>query len=155
VGFKYIADLFLKKKIIFGGEESACLTIKDHLPEKDGILAGLLVAEIVASAKKPLSELIENLHQKYGRRVFKQESRPISLEVEKKLTELIASPPGELAGRKVENVVKLDGIKLDFSGDDWVLLRLSGTEPLIRCYAEAEEEAEVDKLMKAAWEKIG
>ena len=154
VGFKYIADLFLKQKIIFGGEESACLTVKDHLPEKDGILAGLLVAEIVATSGKPLSELVEELHQKYGRRVFKQESRPISLEIEKKLTALIASPPAELAGRQVEKVVTVDGLKLDFSGDDWVLLRLSGTEPLIRCYAEAEEETEVNKLMKAAWEKV-
>lgn len=154
VGFKYIADLYLQKKIIFGGEESACLTIKDHLPEKDGIIAGLLVAEIVASAQKPLSELIENLHHKYGRRVFKQESRPLSLDTEKKLNQLINNPPPELAGRKVENVVRIDGIKLDFRDDDWVLLRLSGTEPLIRCYAEAGEEKDVNRLISAAWEQI-
>ncbi len=154
VGFKYIADLFLQKKIIFGGEESACLTIKDHLPEKDGIIAGLLVAEIVASSQKPLSELIDNLYRKYGQRVFKQESRPLSVEMKNKLDHLISNPPPELAGRKVESVVRIDGIKLDFKDDDWVLLRLSGTEPLIRCYAEAGEEEKVENLISAAWKLI-
>lgn len=154
VGFKYIADLYLKNKIIFGGEESACIAIKDHLPEKDGIIAGLLVAEIIAAEGKPLSRLIEDLFKKYGQRVGCQKSIPLTKDKEERLEKLIKNPPRELADRPVVNIETIDGIKLDFSNDDWVLLRFSGTEPLIRCYSEAENKREADKLMQAVLKRI-
>ena len=149
VGFKYLADLFLRKKIIFGGEESACVAIKGHLPEKDGIYAGLLLAEMLAESGKKLSEVIEDLFRKYGKRVGRQKSIPLTSENGKKLRKLIKSPPSELAGRKVCNIETLDGIKLDFSDDDWLLLRLSGTEPIIRCYGEAGSKKVLDELMQS------
>jgi phosphoglucomutase len=148
VGFKYIADLFLEKKIIFGAEESACMAIKDHLPEKDGIFAGLLVVEMMAAMGKTLSEMIVDLFNKYGKRVGQQKNIPLHSEREKKLEELKQNPPAKLGERKVLNSKIIDGIKLNFSKDDWILLRPSGTEPLIRCYAEAGSKKDVDHLMK-------
>jgi len=154
VGFKYLADLFLKKKIIFGGEESACLAIKDHLPEKDGIYAGLLVAEMIAATGKSLSQQIKELFQKYGKRVGKQKTIRLTPTNETKLKKLIKNPPLKFAGRKVINVETIDGIKLDFSDDDWILLRFSGTEPLIRCYGEAGTNKELTRLMHYGLEAI-
>ena len=154
VGFKYLADLFLKEKIIFGGEESACVAIKDHLPEKDGIFAGLLVAEMMASSGKSIQELIDDLFREYGKRVGGQKSMPLSAEKEKKLRKIIQNPPGKLGDRKVVNVETIDGLKLDFSDDDWFLLRFSGTEPCIRCYAESGTQKELERLMNQGLELI-
>ncbi len=154
VGFKYLADLFLKNKIFFGGEESACMAIKDHLPEKDGIFAGLLVAEMMAMAGKSLSELIDNLFRKYGKRVSGRKSIPLSVDIERKLRKAMKDPPKKFGGRKVVNVETIDGLKLDFSNDDWLLFRFSGTEPLLRYYAESGTENEVEKLIGLGRELI-
>jgi len=154
VGFKYIADLFLEKKIIFGAEESACMAIKDHLPEKDGIFAGLLAAEMMASSGKSLSEQVDDLFRKYGKRVGRQKTIPMTSARERKLKKLIKSPPRQLDKRKVVHSETIDGIKLDLSDDDWFLLRFSGTEPVIRCYAESESKKELEKLMKFGLELV-
>lgn len=154
VGFKYLAELFLKDKIIFGGEESACLVLKNHLPEKDGIIAGLLVVEMLATMKKPLSNLIESLYQNYGRKVDRQVSRPLTSGNERKLKNIIKNPPEKLGDREVINVETIDGLKLDFADDDWILFRFSGTEPLLRCYAEAGTERELNRLMKWGLERL-
>ncbi len=154
VGFKFIAELFLEDKIVFGGEESACLALKDHLPEKDGIIAGLLLVEILAAMGKPLSELIEDLFKKYGRRVGRQVSLVLTSENERKLKNLPKSSIEKLGDRKIINIETIDGIKLDFSDDDWILFRFSGTEPLIRCYVEAGNKKEMNKLMKLGLEKV-
>jgi phosphoglucomutase len=155
VGFKFIADLFLKNQIVFGGEESAALAVKDHLPEKDGIFAGLLVAEMVAVSGRPLAELVKGLFKEYGERVGGQRSVPLNPDREKSLRRLIKNPPAKLAGRYVIEATTIDGLKLDFSDDDWVLLRFSGTEPLVRCYAEAGSNKDLRALLKAGLEKLG
>jgi len=149
VGFKFLADLFLKKQIIFGGEESASIAVKDHLPEKDGILAGLLVTEMVAASGKSLSDLIRELFAEYGERIGAQKNIPLTPERHKKLKKLIKSPPGRLGGRPILKSETIDGLKLDFSDDDWLLLRFSGTEPLVRCYAEAGSKKDLRGLVKA------
>jgi phosphoglucomutase len=154
VGFKYIADLFLRDLIIFGGEESASIAVKDHLPEKDGILAGLLVAEMVAASGKSLAALLGDLFREYGERIGAQKDIPLTAERGKKLRKLIQSPPSRLAGRPVLMATAMEGLKLDLADDDWLLLRLSGTEPLIRCYAEAGSRADLEKLLKGAEEKL-
>ena len=154
VGFKYLADLFLKNKIIFGGEESACVAIKDHLPEKDGIFAGLLVAEMMASSGKTLSELIDDLFRKYGRREGSRKSIPLTADSEKKLRRLYKDPPGKLGDKKVLNIETIDGLKLDFSDDDWLLFRFSGTEPLLRYYAESGTKNEVERLIDMGMELV-
>ena len=148
VGFKYIADLFLRGEIIFGGEESASMAVKDHLPEKDGIFAGLLVIEMMAVTGKRLPELLRDLFQQYGRKYGGQRNIPLRPENERRLKQLILNPPSQVAGRKVVSVEKKDGIKLDFADDDWLLIRFSGTEPLIRCYAEAESKKDLARLLK-------
>ncbi len=155
VGFKFLADLFLKNQIIFGGEESACLVIKDHLPEKDGIMAGLLVAEMLAAKGGSLSQQIEGLFEKYGNLEGEHRDVPLTAEREKRLKRLIKKPPRKLGGREILNIETIDGLKLDFDGDDWCLLRLSGTVPLIRCYAEAGTEAELARLIKSGLELLG
>ena len=154
VGFKFLADLFLKDQIIFGGEESACIALKDHLPEKDGIIAGLLVAEMMAASGKKISEHLDDLFKKYGKRVGEQRTIPLTLDSERILRKLRNHPPSQLDRRKVSNVEIIDGIKLDFSNDDWILLRRSGTEPMIRCYAEAGTQKDVKRLLRSALEKL-
>jgi phosphoglucomutase len=128
--------------------------LKNHLPEKDGIIAGLLVAEILAVNNKSLSEKIEQLYVHYGRRVERQVSLPLTSENERKLRDLIKTPPEKMGNRSVINTETIDGIKLDFSDDDWILFRFSGTEPLIRCYAEAGSKKELDGLMTLALEWV-
>jgi phosphoglucomutase len=154
VGFKYLADLFLKGKIIFGGEESASLALKDHLPEKDGIIAGLLVVEMIATTGLSLSDQLKSLFAQYGKMVGLQKDIPLVGDRSKKLAKLIKNPPNNFAGRKVLKTETIDGVKLDLEHDDWILFRLSGTEPLIRCYAEAESEKEVRKLIDCGLEKL-
>jgi phosphoglucomutase len=154
VGFKYMADLFLRGHIVFGGEESACIAVKDHLPEKDGIFAGLLVAEMIAASGKSLRSLREALFEQYGTVVGGQRTLPLTPERAKKLKALVQNPPAKVGGRTVSQVETIDGIKLDLGRGDWVLLRLSGTEPVIRCYAEAASKRGVDDLLKKGMEAV-
>ncbi len=154
VGFKYIADLFLKGRIIFGGEESACIAVKDHLPEKDGIFAGLLVAEMIAVRGRTLGELKKDLFRRYGAVEGRHETVPLTPERAKKLKKFIQDPPKKFGSRKVVAIETIDGLKLDFEGDSWLLLRFSGTEPLIRCYAEAQNAADLDDLIEKGMESI-
>ncbi len=154
VGFKYMADLFLQGKIIFGGEESACIAVKDHLPEKDGIFAGLLVSEMIAAAGKNLSEIRKALFREYGTLVGGQRILPRTPAREKRLKEFMESPPSALGARKVEAVEIKDGINLEFADDAWLHLRFSGTEPVIRCYAEAASSRELDDLLARGMEFV-
>ncbi|HNS05696.1 MAG TPA: hypothetical protein PKH53_06800 [Candidatus Saccharicenans sp.] len=147
VGFKYLADLFIQGRIIFGGEESACLAVKDHLPEKDGIFAGLLVAEMVAAYGESLTELLARLFKKYGKMVGAQTNLELSPRISRRLNKLIKDPPEQVGRRRVVSVETMDGLKLVFSGDSWLTLRFSGTEPVVRCYSEAETRREAQALL--------
>lgn len=154
VGFKYMAELFLRGQILFGGEESACIAVRDHLPEKDGIFAGLLVAEMVAAAGRGLGDLRRDLFREYGELTGGQRTLPLTPERAKRLKALVMDPPAKLGRRKVTAVETIDGLKLDFDGDRWLVVRMSGTEPLIRCYAEAETREEVEALLKKGLETV-
>jgi phosphoglucomutase len=154
VGFKYMADLFLKGRIMFGGEESACIAVRDHLPEKDGIFAGLLVAEMIAATGRNLGGLRQALFKEYGEMVSGQRILPLTPERGKKLKALTENPPSKFGRRKVVSFETIDGLKLDFEHDAWIVLRLSGTEPLIRCYAEAETRKEVEGILKKGLEAV-
>ncbi len=154
VGFKYMADLYLKGQIMFGGEESACIAVRDHLPEKDGIFAGLLVAEMIAATGRSLSNLQADLFRTYGAMTSGQRTVPLTPERAKRLKALVQAPPAKFGRRKVLAVETLDGLKLDFEEDRWIVLRQSGTEPLIRCYAEAETAEEVEALLKKGLEAV-
>jgi phosphoglucomutase len=154
VGFKYIADLMLKGEIMFGGEESACMALRDHLPEKDGIMAGLLAAEMIAVTGRSLSELRQDLFRAYGTMVCGSVSVPLTPERGKKLAALAGDPPGTFAGLRVCSVETIEGVKFDFRDDAWTLLRLSGTEPLVRCYAEAGTRKEMELLLRKGIEAL-
>ncbi len=155
VGFKFIADLLLRGEIMFGGEESAALGLRDFLPEKDGIAAGLLAAEMVAKSGRSLAELLGDMEKEYGERFGGQKDVPLTPGREKALRKLVKSSPSKLAGRYVVNVETIDGVKFDFADDDWLLVRFSGTEPLVRCYAEARSRKDLRELLKAGLDKIG
>lgn len=150
VGFKYIGELIIQDKIVIGGEESAGLTIRGHVPEKDGILAGLLVAEMVAVRGKSLGEQLQALFTKVGSFYPVRENFHLTAEAKDKFTEKLKTDPKELAGRKVASIVRTDGLKLVFDDGSWVCYRLSGTEPVVRAYTEARTKEDSARLTKAA-----
>ncbi len=150
VGFKYIGELILEDKIAIGGEESAGLTIRGHVPEKDGILAGLLMAEMVAVRGKSLGEQLRELFGKVGSYYPVRENFRLTPEVKARFTEKLKADPTELSGRKVAEIVRTDGLKLIFDDGSWVCYRLSGTEPVVRAYTEARSEHDREALQAAA-----
>jgi len=149
VGFKYIGELISQDKIVIGGEESAGLTIKGHVPEKDGILACFLVAEMVAREGKTVRELLERLYGEVGRFVTRRDNLRLSPELEAAYAAKVAAVPVEIAGSKVCEVVTIDGVKLLLDDGSWMLFRKSGTEPVVRLYGEAGSEARLAEVMTA------
>jgi alpha-D-glucose phosphate-specific phosphoglucomutase len=150
VGFKYIGELIKQDKIAIGGEESAGLSIRHHVPEKDGILAGLLCCEAVARRKKPLQQQIRDLFGKVGSFYPERDNFRLTDDVKTKFTDKLKNDPVELAGRKVKQVVRTDGLKLVFADGSWVCFRLSGTEPVVRIYSEARSPDDLKKLAAEA-----
>ena len=151
VGFKYIGQLIREDKIALGGEESAGLTIRGHIPEKDGILACLLVAEMLAARNASISEQIQQLFRKVGRS-FAPTRENLHLTDEQKSLAIQKSKAdaSTLLGRKIKSIDRTDGAKFAFEDGSWILLRLSGTEPLLRLYVEAETPAASAKLVREA-----
>ncbi len=150
VGFKYIGELINADKIAIGGEESAGLTIRGHVPEKDGVLAGLLVAEMVATRGKTLGVQLQELFAKVGSFYPVRVNFRLTQQAMTAFTEKLKAEPTELSGRKVTDVVRIDGMKLILEDGSWVCYRLSGTEPVVRAYSEARSEQDVEKLSAAA-----
>jgi alpha-D-glucose phosphate-specific phosphoglucomutase len=150
VGFKYIGELIKADKIAIGGEESAGLSIRHHVPEKDGVLAGLLCCEMVAKRGKSLGEQLAKLFAKVGSFYPKRENFRLTAEVKEKFTKKLQSDPKEFSGRKLGEVVRKDGLKLVFDDGSWVCYRLSGTEPVVRVYCEAGTKNGLEKLSAAA-----
>jgi phosphomannomutase len=153
VGFKYIGELINGDKSAIGGEESAGMTIRGHVPEKDGVIAGLLVAEMVAARGKSLGVQLKELFAKVGSFYPVRENFHLTPEVKAAFTEKLKADPTELSGRKVTAVVRTDGLKLILEDGSWVCYRLSGTEPVVRAYTEARNEKDMEAL-KAAAEKF-
>jgi phosphoglucomutase len=144
----------IAKEIIFGGEESAGLTIEGHVPEKDGILADLLVAEMTGATGKTLDGLSEDLRREIGPYYSTRLDLPFTPEEGNALKARRASPPDRFAGRKVASVNLLDGMKLLLDDGSWILVRESGTEPVARVYAEAKTESDAVSLARAARELL-
>jgi phosphoglucomutase len=148
VGFKYIGEYIQQGRILLGGEESAGLSIRGHVPEKDGILACLLITEMVASRRKSLKNQLKDLFSQvgevYNRRLNVKLDPPISERVRSK----IASDVQEFHGRRVVEQNRVDGLKLLFGDGSWVLMRPSGTEPVVRFYAESTSIADLEKLLQ-------
>jgi phosphoglucomutase len=150
VGFKYIGELIKQDKILIGGEESAGLSIRKHVPEKDGVLAGLLCCEMVARRGTSLGEQLNDLFAKVGSFYPLRENFRLTPEVKEKFTEKLRRDPAEFNGMKVASAVRTDGLKLLLADGSWVCYRLSGTEPVVRVYSEARSEEALTKLSAAA-----
>jgi len=149
IGFKYLCRLMTERDILIAAEESGGLGVKGHLPERDGIFIGLLLCEIMAVRKKKLSELVDELMSEFGWHYFNRIDKLLTEKEKKRILAAYAKGVASLDGAKVTRVEKKDGTKL-FVDNGWVLVRASGTEPLIRFYAEADSPEAVERLLAAA-----
>jgi phosphomannomutase len=147
VGFKYLAQQLKKNEIEIACEENGGFSLKNHVPEKDGILAGLLTAEVVAAKRTPLSVLIQNMHKAYGPLFYERRNFPITYKLRNRVEKVLKNPPDKIAGRKVVKVNTIDGLKLYLDGNEWILIRLSGTEPAVRIYIESENRESINELL--------
>ncbi|MDD4334870.1 MAG: phosphoglucomutase/phosphomannomutase family protein [Desulfotomaculaceae bacterium] len=152
VGFKYISQCLTERGAVLGGEESGGLSVQGHVPEKDGILAGLLAAEIVAVHGQSLTALMEQVAEEFGRLYSERlDVRTSAQEKERVLRLLNGLKPAKLGKRQITGGTAVDGVKFLLDGGAWVLVRASGTEPLFRIYVEAgslEEMKEIQEDMK-------
>jgi phosphomannomutase len=148
IGFKYVSELMLERDILIGGEESGGIAIRGHLPERDGVLNSLFLAEVMADRKKTLGELTQELEAEFGPHCYER----MDLEIEKETAHGIVGQVGrgkfkKIAGFKVTGVDDLDGVKLLLGESAWLLVRASGTENLLRLYAEAPSKQQVRGLL--------
>lgn len=151
VGFKYICKLMREEDILAGGEESGGFGFKNYVPERDGILAGLLILEMMAYRKKSLTKILKDTEKSYGKFCYNREDCEYPEEKKKTLFEnLKKNTPKELAGVSVNEFSVKDGAKLIAKDGSWLLYRLSGTEPILRIYVEASSDSRVAAIMKEA-----
>ncbi len=162
IGFKNICDLMLEREILVGGEESGGIGITRHLPERDGILNALLIANVMAEEKRTLAQLVQDLQDKYGAHYYARLDMHIPNELKDSAIIRARSGVSEIGGYKVLRVETLDGVKFFLDApkgkpgtaappaESWLLLRASGTEPLLRVYSEAGSPEVVQQLLKSA-----
>lgn len=149
VGFNYIAEHMLKENVLIGGEESGGISFMGHIPEGDGLLMGLLMIEIIASSNTSLYELVDRMLYQYGPAFYRRKdmrlNRPISkATMTKRLSE---SAPQSVGGQNIVDIQTIDGVKYILADDSWLLIRPSGTEPVLRVYAEGRSEEMVTSLI--------
>jgi phosphomannomutase len=159
IGFKYVCDLMLEEEILIGGEESGGIGIQKHLPERDGLLNALLLATVMAEQKKTLGELVQALQDEYGEHQYGRIDLHINDELKNATIAKAKAGVKEIGGMAVERVSTMDGIKLFVknpeaagktnAAESWLLLRASGTEPLLRIYSESCSKESVEKLLEA------
>ncbi len=160
VGFKYIGPKMTEVNAILGGEESGGFGFRGHIPERDGILSGIFVADLIVQYGQPLSNVLQHLEELVGPHAYARHD--IHLEREEYATRRAAiyaglqkNPPQELAGERIQRSRTDDGFKYYFADGSWVLTRFSGTEPLIRVYSEAPSRQRVDSLLAALEDRLG
>lgn len=150
VGFNHIADLMLQHDVLIGGEESGGISIRGHIPEGDGILMGLLLLEVMAELKAPLHEIVAGLQAEYGPAYYDRIDAHLTHQLPKKdmVQRLANAAPNQVGGETIVRVDTLDGVKFYLADGSWLLIRPSGTEPVLRIYAEARSPAFRDALLK-------
>ncbi len=155
IGFKYICDLMLERDILIGGEESGGIGIRRHMPERDGILNSLLLANIMAEERKPLGELVRDLQQEYGEHYYGRTDLHLSNEVKEDAMRRAQEKPAKIGSFNVVKIETLDGVKFFLDAptygngaEAWVLVRASGTEPLLRIYCEAASPDLVSQILR-------
>lgn len=155
VGFKYVVEWMLKEDVLVGGEESGGNGFKNHVPERDGLLSGLLLVEMMGQRRKGIRRLIGDMEKEFGPYRYQRVDQHLSQERIKRLYKALrGNPPEGIAGYKVAEMKTFDGIKFILQNGAWLLLRGSGTEPLLRIYAEAPSRVQVGKLIASAHEFI-
>ena len=148
IGFKYICELMLTRNVLIGGEESGGIGIKGHLPERDGVLNSLLLAEVMADRGRTLGELVQELTQEFGPHFYGRVDLEIAKDVAQRVVRLVGQRKiKRVAGLRVTSVDDLDGIKMHFGRSAWLLVRASGTENVLRLYAEAPSPEQVKALL--------
>lgn len=150
VGFNHIADYMMREDVLIGGEESGGISFKGHIPEGDGIAMGLLLIEMVTAAKKSLHVMVEELLEDVGPAFYERRDLRLSRPVPKaEMVEVLTKQaPAKIGGEKVDEVNTRDGIKYILSDDSWLLIRPSGTEPVLRVYAEGRSKEIVKKMLE-------
>ena len=149
VGFNHIADYMIQEDVLIGGEESGGISFKGHIPEGDGPIMGLLLVEMIAAANKPLGVLVNDLLEEVGPALYERVDLRLSRPVAKaEMTEFLTKQaPKEIGGQSVSEVSQRDGVKYIMADDSWLLIRPSGTEPVLRVYAEGRTQEMVKALM--------
>ncbi len=149
VGFNHIADYMLKEDVLIGGEESGGISFLGHIPEGDGILMGLLLVEIVAAAGAPLCDLVDDLIAEVGPAHYARKDLRLSHPVAKALitNRLLTDAPSEIGGESIVHITSTDGVKYLLNDDSWLMIRPSGTEPVLRVYAEGRSQPMVKALL--------
>jgi len=155
VGFNHIADHMMREDVLIGGEESGGISFKGHIPEGDGPIMGLLLVEILAAIHKPLHAVVDDLLAEAGPVFYERTDLRLHHPVAKdEMTDfLVKKAPAEIGGQKVAEVSSLDGVKYILADDSWLLIRPSGTEPVLRVYAEGRN-AEMVKALLGYGEKV-
>lgn len=146
VGFKHVATLMVTKDVMVGGEESGGIGVKTHIPERDGLFLGLTICEMMVKRGKKLSEIVEEIFAEIGPHFYKRIDLHTTEIHKQKLLGKLRKGLKEIAGYKVNNVLTIDGFKFFFD-NGWLLVRASGTEPLLRFYCEADDPEKVDKVL--------
>jgi phosphomannomutase len=149
VGMKHIAKLMQETPIVIGGEESGGLATSLHIPERDGIFNGLLLLELMAAKKKSLKQLCDELDQEFGPHRYRRRDVHMTEERKRKILAVCAKGPKKIGKYAVQETNTKDGFKFYIDGG-WLLIRASGTEPLLRFYAEAKTLTMVNELIDAA-----
>jgi len=160
VGFKNVAPKMMETNAVLGGEESGGFAIRGHIPERDGILVGLLFADMIVKLRQPLSQILAGLEKRVGPHAYARHDLHLNRETYEQdrvriLRTLETHEPSEIAGVKVERIRSDDGFKFYLADGSWVLLRTSGTEPLVRIYSEAADKAAVEARLGALEDIIG
>ncbi len=149
VGFNHIADYMMSEDVLIGGEELGGISFKGHIPEGDGPAMGLLLVEMVAEAKKPLYEMVSDLLEDVGPAFYERKDLRLSRPVAKaEMTDFLTKQaPAEIGGEQVAEISTRDGVKYILADDSWLLIRPSGTEPVLRVYAEGRSQEMVKALL--------
>lgn len=149
VGFKYVAKLMTEGKVIIGGEESGGLGTSLHIPERDGVFNGMLILEMMATRKKSLKQLCDELDETYGPHRYRRRDVRVTEQVKRAVLDACARRPLKIGRYNVLRIDDMDGYKFTVDGGAWLLIRASGTEPLLRFYAEASTLSKVEELLDA------
>ncbi|MFA4981248.1 MAG: phosphoglucomutase/phosphomannomutase family protein [Candidatus Omnitrophota bacterium] len=149
VGFKYICEIMLKKDVLIGGEETGGVAFKNSIPERDGVLSGLLILEMMSMRKKGILDILKAIDKEYGTYEYRRLDVKYPDDKKQKLMEhLKTDPPKEVLGSPVVKINRLDGDKFICKDSSWLMMRLSGTEPILRVYAEAPTEKQALAILE-------